>query len=501
MATPGQLLQWIVVSLLGVAVVMVHSAGMTVDGQPLAADALLWDRPTFYALIAVGVMFVAGYVDVRRLADPRPLRNPILWLIVGSTVLCALVLVPGIGRSVNGASRWLYLGPASWGLSFQPSELAKWAVVAGIAWWGARRAGGMANFSTGLLPALAVLGLICALIIVEDLGTAVLIGAVGLIMLWATGARWWHLAMLAPPGIAAVAGLIFTSPYRIRRLTAFLEPWADPLGMGYHPIQSLTAIAGGNLTGRGLGNGLQKFGYLPEDTTDFLFAIICEELGVAGAALVIGMYLALLWVGLGIIRDSRHTFARLLGLGILAMIGLQAAINLAVVTVVVPTKGIALPLLSYGGTGWIACAGAIGLLVAIDRLNRLEAAAPAGETGPATLHTTPGNTTAPPRRSPTSHNGHAAPSPPRPASTGSAVPDEFDAEEEPHDAAPQHDPPGEDSDYEYEEEAEPQPNPQPESAPAPLSVSATSTGGSPAEPEVVVNPGLNPPPPSATKHA
>jgi cell division protein FtsW len=223
-----------------------------------------------------------------------------------------------------------------------------------------------------LLPGVAILGAVCGIILVEDLGTAVLIGAVGVILLLAAGARWWHVALMIPPAAAAIVLSVAHSPYRLRRLTAFLDPWADPEGVGYHPIQSLLAIAGGQLTGRGLGNGIQKFGYLPEDTTDFLFAVICEELGVAGAGAVVGLYLALLWVGLGVVRESRHAFCRLVGLGVLATIGIQAAMNIAVVTVVVPTKGIALPLLSNGGTGWVMCGAAIGLLAAIDRLNQLE---------------------------------------------------------------------------------------------------------------------------------
>jgi cell division protein FtsW len=156
------------------------------------------------------------------------------------------------------------------------------------------------------------------------------------------------------------------------RLTAFVDPWADPRGIGYHPIQSMLAIAMGGLSGRGLGNGIQKFGYLPEDTTDFIFAIICEELGLGGAALVVALYMAILWIGLGILRDCRDTFSRLVGIGVLMTIGLQALINMAVVTVVVPTKGIALPLISAGGTGWILTAAAAGLLAALDAANHLQ---------------------------------------------------------------------------------------------------------------------------------
>jgi cell division protein FtsW len=160
-----------------------------------------------------------------------------------------------------------------------------------------------------------------------------------------------------------------TSEYRVKRIMAFVDPYADPQGIGYHTIQSLVAVAGGEGFGRGLGHGLQKFGYLPEDRTDFLFAIICEELGIAGAALVITLFLTLLFASLAVAARERSPLLRLFTLGVIATVCLQAIINLAVVTGLAPTKGIALPLLSSGGTGWILTAFSLGLLIAIDRGN------------------------------------------------------------------------------------------------------------------------------------
>lgn len=371
--TSGNVLQWIVVSMLGLAVVMVNSAGMGVGRDEAATiGSILTGRPVIYAAIAIIFMAIVGRVDIRRLFAARGVNNLIAWFTIAAIALCVLALIPGLGRNVNGSSRWLYIGPQSWNFSFQPSELAKWAVVLSLAWWAARRAGTMRHLMGGLFPAIGLLALVCGLVAIEDLGTAVLIAAVGGVMILAAGAQWKHMALAIPPAIIAVVAFIITSPYRVQRLTAFVDPWADPEGVGYHPIQSLLAISGGELTGRGLGNGLQKFGYLPEDTTDFVFAVVCEELGIAGAIMVVAMYLAFAWVSLGIIRECRHAFGRLLGLGVIAVVTLQALINLAVVTVVVPTKGIALPLISSGGTGWVATATGIGLLVAIDRLNRHE---------------------------------------------------------------------------------------------------------------------------------
>jgi cell division protein FtsW len=186
-------------------------------------------------------------------------------------------------------------------------------------------------------------------------------------MLIAAGSKWWHAALLMPLGLLGFIGAVLSSPYRMNRVKAYLEPYEYPQTIGYHILQSMGAISGGGLAGRGLGNSIQKFGYLPEDTTDFIFAIICEEMGVVGAAVVISLYASLLLCGLSIIRRVEHPFQRLLGSGILLAVGLQALINIAVVTGSAPTKGIALPLLSSGGTGWVLTAFCIGLLVSMDR--------------------------------------------------------------------------------------------------------------------------------------
>jgi cell division protein FtsW len=372
MLRPGQIIALLVVGLLGIGLVMVHSAGMSVGSELAHPHAWLTSRHLLYALLAVAAMAFTSHLNVRQLFITRGLLNP-LFLVVGvALALAVLTLVPGVGRTVGGSSRWLYLGPRSWGVSFQPSELVKWALVLALAWWCARRSAVMHRFWHGLIPPLLLIAVMCGLVGFQDLGTGVLLLAVAGCMLLAGGASIWQLSAGVPVALAAVALAIWHSPYRMARLVSFLDPWADPMGSGYHPIQSLLAIAMGGVTGRGLGNGIQKFGYLPEDTTDFIFAIICEELGFAGAALVVMMYLAILWLGMGIVRDCRDAFGRLIAIGVLMTIALQAIINIAVVTVVVPTKGIALPLISAGGTGWILTAAAAGLIVALDTANAME---------------------------------------------------------------------------------------------------------------------------------
>jgi len=378
MVRANHILMGAVLALLGLGVVMVQSAGtsmatMEPGGPWQQALELAFSRSVIYAVLAVGAMLLASRLDVRSIFRGRGLKNPV-WLGLAIALGClAATLVPGWGKTVNGATRWLQIDTAVLELTFQPSELVKWTLVVFVAWWCARMRGVMDRFWLGLVPPLALIALACGLVVVEDLGTAVLIAAVAGALLLAGGARLWHLLMLVPPAGAAVAAAILHSPYRMERLTIFLHPWQDPQGAGYHPIQSMIAFAEGGLTGSGLGHSIQKY-YIPEDTTDFLFPIIAEELGLAGAGLVVFLLLVILWVGLGIVKDSRDTFGRLLGLGVLLMVGAQATMNIAVTTVLVPTKGIALPLVSAGGTGWAVTAFALGLLAALDNANHLEAA-------------------------------------------------------------------------------------------------------------------------------
>lgn len=359
-----------VLALLCVGVVMVNSAGLTLDpDQAVTFESILWSRPALYMAMASLVMFAVALLRVDRMARRPALFRLVPALFPALIVMLMLVYAPVVGKEVNGAKRWLQL-PGT-GFSMQPSELAKWGLLMVLAWHGARRAGVMHRFDSGLLPGLLIIGPIAGMIAKEDLGTGVLIGAAGCVVLIAAGARLWQLLAFVPIAAVGVLIAVITSPYRMTRLTAFLDPYADPEGSGYHMIQSLVAVANGQFFGRGLGFGLQKFGYLPEDRTDFLFAVICEELGVAGALLVMALYLAVIWCGASIIRREPSPFLKLLGIGVISTFGFQALINLFVVTGLAPTKGIALPLLSQGGTGWIMTAASLGVLVAMDRCHQM----------------------------------------------------------------------------------------------------------------------------------
>ena len=383
MIRSGQILFLCALALLMVGVLMVTSAGMEIEpataatpiqgGDGLTPVTMLSGRIGIYMALAMLAMACTAFMPARvvgALLTPRPRRVwPLLAFGVGMMlVVLLLVYVPGISRNRNFSSRWIEVpAPVLGSVSFQPSEFIKWSMLGLLAWCAVSAGDRLQKFWTGLVPLLAALGIVCAVVMKEDLGTAVLIGSSGVIILLAAGAKLWHIGLLAPAGLSVVALGLFSSDYRMRRITSFLDPYADPTGDGFHIIQSMGAIANGEVVGRGLGHGLQKFGYLPEDTTDFIFAIISEELGLFGVALVLFLYVVLLTTGVDIAKRERRPVARLFALGVVATIGLQACINLLVVTKLAPTKGIALPLISSGGTGWILTSAALGMLIRFDR--------------------------------------------------------------------------------------------------------------------------------------
>ncbi|MEC9373607.1 MAG: FtsW/RodA/SpoVE family cell cycle protein, partial [Planctomycetota bacterium] len=326
MIRPGDLLAVGVLALLCVGVVMVNSAGLTVgDAQaPVTFASIVFSRSSVYLALAMAALYATSLAPVRRLVSGPLATGILVWsapLLLG---VCAVVYLPGIGREVNGAHRWLGISLPGVGLvSVQPSEIAKWGLVLVLACYAARNASRIDRFFDGLLPALMLTGGVAAIVVLEDLGTGALILAAGAIVLIAGGARVTHFMALAPIGVAALGIAILAKPYRVLRLTTFLNPYGDPENAGYHMIQAMVAVANGEVFGRGLGFGLQKFGYLPEDRTDFLFAVVCEELGVMGAGTVIFLYLAVIWLGWEIVKRERDVAMRLLGLGVLATFGLQ----------------------------------------------------------------------------------------------------------------------------------------------------------------------------------
>lgn len=353
-------------TLLAVGVVAVFSAGATAG---LGDDGALFSARTFakqavFAAVGFGVMLGVAMVP-HRVYGLKRLLFPLLLL---TAALLVAVLVPGVSSARQGAKRWLSIGG---GLSFQPSELAKVALVMALAWWSARRTKSgepvLRRPLLGLLPALIVVGFFVGIVGIEDFGTGALLALVAGLMLLAAGARWWHLGLAALPGAVALAGLLIAKPYRMQRIRAFLDPWADPQGDGYHVIQSLCGIASGGWWGQGLGLGVQKHGYLPAAHNDFIFAVICEELGAAGGLAIIGLYVAFVYLGARTSLRAPDAFGRLLAFGLTMTIALQAAINVAVVTGCAPAKGISLPLVSAGGSGVLFIAAAVGIIGSVAR--------------------------------------------------------------------------------------------------------------------------------------
>ncbi|MCL1790646.1 MAG: putative lipid II flippase FtsW [Peptococcaceae bacterium] len=309
--------------------------------------------------VAMGLvaMAVAAGMDIR-----------LLWrwakvLFIVSLVLLLLVKVPGLGRSVNGANRWIGLGP----LSIQPSEVIKIAMVV-IAAKVLTQTKDFHVFRKGMLPTLLIMGLVCGLVMLQpDLGTTLVIAATVCIMLVVAGARVKHLVLLGGAGVGLMTMAILAAPYRMKRIFAFIDPWADPSGNGYQTIQSLLALGPGGLFGLGLGQSRQKFLYLPENHTDFIFAMIGEELGFIGGCFVILLFFLFIWRGFRLAMHVREPFMSLLAVGLTSLIGVQAMVNMGVVSGLLPVTGITLPFLSYGGTSLIFTMIGAGLLLNISR--------------------------------------------------------------------------------------------------------------------------------------
>ena len=354
-----EILTLCVIALLGLGVLMVQSASMRVTGQLHWQWTAAGVQHIKFAIAALCTYFVVGQFDYAWLGRGRLFRNATAWFLVISAVLCLMVLVPGLGKEINGAKRWLKFPP------IQPSELGKWSVVLFLSYCLAFRPLDLNRFRRGFLPMVLPLGVLLLLVVISDFGTAALI-AVCMVCLCLVGrVKSWHLMVVLIPAVLIGFWFVHHKAYRWRRITAFVDPYSAPQKEGYHMIQSLLSFSSGGIFGRGLGNGIQKLGYLPEDTTDFIFAVICEELGLFGALLTIVLYLGILFVAWQTIRRPRDSFGRLLAFGTACMIGFQALINIAVATVSVPTKGLSLPLVSAGGTGLIITCGALGLLYSI----------------------------------------------------------------------------------------------------------------------------------------
>ncbi len=356
--TPDVLLFAATICLLSIGIIMVYSASQVTAYEKLADTFYYLKKQVVWALIGIGAMVSVMKIDYwkyKKLAIP---------FLVIAFILLVTVLLPGIGRTVKGAQRWLGVGP----LTLQPSEVIKLSLVLFMAYGLTRYRDRLRSFTGGILPFLLLLALACGLILLQpDLGTAVSIAGTVYIMFFAAGARGKHLFYLALAGLAVLGLAIVLEPYRLSRLLAFLDPWADPRGTGFHIIQSLYALGSGGLFGAGLGQSHQKWFYLPEQHTDFIFAILGEELGFLGGALVIILFLLFIWRGFKIALCAQDPFACLLAVGVTTMIGLQVVLNIGVVTGSLPITGIPLPLISFGGSSLVFTLIGVGILLNISR--------------------------------------------------------------------------------------------------------------------------------------
>ncbi|HEY3424711.1 MAG TPA: stage V sporulation protein E [Negativicutes bacterium] len=356
--SPDFIIFFAVIALLGIGVVMVYSSS-AVSAEVNYNDSYYFlKRQLIWASLGIMTMVLTMNVDYhawRNFAKP---------LFIFTLLLLVLVLVPGLGKVVNGARRWLGFGS----LYLQPSEIAKLSMVLFSAASLARNQDKITSFVRGVLPQLAILLLVFGLILKEpDLGTALAIGGTVFILLFTAGAKLSQLASLGITGVVGIVAAIIAEPYRLKRLLAFSDPWADPLDTGYHIIQSLYAIGSGGLFGVGLGRSREKFLYLPEPHTDFIFAIIGEELGFIGTVTVIVLFFLFAWRGFKVALSAPDIYGSILGAGLTTMIIMQALMNIAVVTATMPVTGIPLPFISFGGSALIFTLAGVGIVLNISR--------------------------------------------------------------------------------------------------------------------------------------
>lgn len=345
------------VALTCIGVVMVYSSSAIMAAERFGDGFYFLKRQAIYALAGFGVLAGAAYFNYENW------RKLAFVSLIASIVLLALLLVPGVGVKVGGAVRWLRFG----GFTVQPAELIKLTLVLYLAHSLTRKKDKVRSLTKGYLPYMIVLGVLLGLLMKQpDLGSAMIVTGVALAMLIVAGVRWLYILPTVLMSLPVLYILIMTSDYRRRRIMAFLDPWTDPYDSGFQIIQSLVAFGNGGVRGEGLGIGAQKLFYLPEAHTDFIFSVIGEELGMIGVVIVAALFLLLVLSGIRIALQCREPFGRNLAFGLSLLIGLGAFVNMAVCMGLLPTKGLTLPFISYGGTSLLMNLLAVGILLNIS---------------------------------------------------------------------------------------------------------------------------------------
>ncbi|MBM7586741.1 cell division protein FtsW [Bacillus pakistanensis] len=361
-STPDFILILITLSLLAIGLIMVYSASAVWADYKFEDTFYFAKRQLLFAGVGVIAMFFIMNIDY------WTWRTWAKVLIIICFVLLVLVLIPGVGVLRNGSRSWIGVGA----FSIQPSEFMKLAMIAFLAKYLSEKQKFITSFNKGVLPSLLLVFTAFGMIMLQpDLGTGTVMVGTCIVMIFIAGARVSHFVALGLVGLVGFAGLVISAPYRMKRITSFLDPWEDPLGSGFQMIQSLYAIGPGGLFGLGLGESRQKFFYLPEPQNDFIFAILAEELGFIGGSLVLLLFTLLLWRGVRIALGAPDLYGSFLAIGIVSMIAIQVMINVGVVTGLMPVTGITLPFLSYGGSSLTLMLLAVGVLLNISRYSRV----------------------------------------------------------------------------------------------------------------------------------
>lgn len=353
-----------VLIMMSLGLIMVFSASAPTAQKEYNDVYYIIKNQLVFALIGIAAMLLAANFDYHKYGGLF-----VLLFMAAIILMLALVLVPGIGKEVNGSWRWIYIGP----LHFQPSELAKLSLILFLSYSLSKRKKAMDSFFRDFVPYLFLVGIIAGLLLMEThLSATIIISSVAFIVLFAGGAKLRHFMIVTLPAVAGIIAIISFTDYMTSRIRSFIDPWSDLQGEGWQTVQSLYAIGSGGIFGRGLGQSMQKFLYIPEPHNDYIFAILAEELGYVGVLAVLILFLIFIWRGIKIAMNAPDVYGSLIAIGITSLIAVQSLFNVAVVTKAVPPTGVSLPFFSSGGTSLVLFLIEVGILLNISRYSNYD---------------------------------------------------------------------------------------------------------------------------------
>ena len=351
-----------VLFLVGIGIVMVYSASSALALKKFGTDYYFLKKQMLFALLGIVALVLCSHLPYRLFSS---LTYPLILL---ALIFLAATLISGFGYSAGGATRWFRLGS----FTFQPSEFARFALVIYLAYSMNKKMDVLKDFYVGFLPHILVLFMFTVLIIFQpDFGSVLILGALTWVMLFVGGVRISHLIMSLVLIIPMAYFFMISADYRSKRIMSFLNPWKYSADDGYQVVHSLMAFGTGGIWGTGIGKGYQKLFYLPEPHTDFIFSVIGEELGLLGVLIILGLYILIFWRGIFIARNCKDSFGSFVAIGLTTAIGLQICVNMGVALGLLPTKGLTLPFLSYGGTSLLLNMASIGILMNIGTAEKV----------------------------------------------------------------------------------------------------------------------------------